>query len=85
MPKARNVKKGTIISDIEEDILSQVEIASKHGVTQAYISQLNKELINKKYFDLLKNLYNIMNTKMKFKERPSDNDKEIVKEVQSLL
>jgi len=83
MPK--RLKKNNVVKDLKEDILNQVEISVKHGVSQAYVSQLNKELTTQRYFDLLKSLYNLMNTKMKFIKKPTDEDKKNVKEVQSLL
>jgi len=83
MPK--NTKKEKIKQAILKDEASLVSIANEFGVKQPYISQLKIEVDRDKYHNHLKFLYDIMNTKMTFKDRPNQSEITRIKEVKALI
>ena len=62
MPK--NIKKLNIIKELQEDQLSQKDIAKKYNTSTSYISQLKKETKKVDYAQHLGFLYNFMDQYM---------------------
>jgi len=83
MPK--NSKKEQIKEAIVADEFTLVNIAKMFEVKQPYISQLKIEVDRDKYLNHLRFLYSVMNTKMTFKERPTESEVKQIKEVKTLL
>lgn len=83
MPK--NTTKDKLKQELLKDEMTQVEIARMYGVSQPYISQLRMEVDRDRFFSYLKFMYSIMNSKMSFKERPSEAEKVKIREVRALL
>lgn len=83
MPK-KNIKN-KVIAALKEDILFQSEIAKKFDVSESYVSQIKTDLKRQKLHSYIKFLYNLMNTKMTFKNKPTQSETKIIKEVAELL
>ncbi|MCP4762595.1 MAG: hypothetical protein GY870_12515 [archaeon] len=83
MPK--NSKKEKIKEAIAKDEATLVAIAKEFGVKQPYISQLKKEVDSEINLELLKFMYDIMNTKMSWKERPISKVIDKIKEVRDRI
>lgn len=83
MPK--NTKKEKIKKEIIKDEKSLVDIAKMFDVSQPYVSQVKIEVEREIYLENLKFMWDLMNHKMKFTEKPTDFDKSKIKEVSQLI
>ena len=83
MPK--NSKKEKIKEAIIKDEQTLVAIAKEFKVRQPYISQLKKEVEYEENMKLLKFMYDIMNTKMTWKEKPNNSEIDKIKKVKNIV
>lgn len=81
----RNNKKEKIKEAIIKDEQTLVAIAREFEVKQPYISQLKIEVDRDKYLENLKFMWEIMNSKMTWKSKPSNTEKEQLKKVRSYI